>query len=554
MRKIDWHFSYRFVSVCIILLLAIVSITFGVMASIKKNNNKIFRNEECGTTEEANAEIKSVNDDFDVDKSFNSHLPIVVINTKGEEFQQYGYWNQQSHTFTSDVNPDEAMTDCSVYLYDNVEGQNYLSDNPKTVSDAKIRYRGNSSQIYEKKQYLIKFVDDLGLDKDVDVFGMGEGNSWALNGSMIDKSMIRNFLAYKLSSNIMESSVDCDYCEMLLYNGKDYEYMGVYLMIEKVGRGEDRVNIGKFSPKNKVTSYILKRDRYDKWKLNLQNYSYVNDFSYGALQVEYPNPEELTNTGLSYIENDISAFEKALYSNDPNEFIKYRNYIDMRSFADYFIINELLVSYDAGLNSTYMYKDYGGKLKMGPVWDFDGTMDNHIYSPYDYDSTAFQNAPWFDRMMLDPVFCEMLISRYNELRKGVLSDDNINNIIDSTVAYLGNAQQREWSRWGHKYINSEYLKDSADRHGIIHINRNLNTFSEEIDKIKTVINNHGDWLDKNNNIFYLKVNTVKELEKYKIWDAENKSKLIKNNGSALAVIYISVFLIAVIMVQKEQPK
>jgi len=551
MKKKEWRFTYRFMSICIIVFLAAVTAFICLLTGYLKDNKELFRNSESAEAEEADEEIKSFGGDFTVDESFNSHLPLVVIDTNGEELQEYGYWNKDSHTFDSHINPDDAMTDCDVYLYDKEEGQNFLSDEPEEVLNAKIRYRGNSSQIYEKKQYLIKFVDDLGQDKDVNVFGLGEGNSWALNGSMIDKSMLRNFLAYKLSSEIMESTVDCDYCEMILYSGGEYKYMGVYLMIEKVGRSEDRINIGKYSPKNKVTSYILRRDRYDKYKINLKNFGTINGLTYGTLQIEYPTEDKIADSAISYIENDISEFERALYSDDPGEFIKYRDYVDMQSFVDYFIINELLVSYDAGFNSTYMYKDYGGKLKMGSVWDFDGTMDNHIYSPYDYDSTAFQNSPWFDRMMLDPLFCEMLVNRYNELRKGALSDENINCIIDDTVKYLGNAQNREWARWGYKYINSEYLKDSADRHGILHINRNMNTFSEEINKIKSTIAKHGDWLDKNNSVFYLKLNSVKGLEENSILNAEYNSRLIKNKGSALAVVYIAAFLIAVILIQKE---
>lgn len=554
MKKYNWHFSYRFISICIIALLAVVSISVWVLISYEKENDKLFRNAESVNTEEANNETKVFGGDFTVDKSFNSHLPIVVIDTKGQEFKNYLYWNPESHTYVSDEDPNDIMTDCNVYLYDNEDSQNYLSDEPETVSEAKIRYRGNTSQTYEKKQYLIKFVDDNGEKKDVDVFGMGNDNSWILNGSMIDKSMMRNFLAYKLSAEIMEYAVDCEYCEMLFYNGTDYEYMGVFLMTEKIGRGEDRVNIGKYSQKNKATSYIVRRDRYDKWKINLKDYAFVNDLAHGALQIEYPNEDNITDAAISYIENDISEFEKALYSDDPNEFIKYRNYIDMQSFADYFIINELLQSYDAGFNSTYMYKDYGGKLTMGPTWDFDGDMDNYKHAPSDVDTIAFQNSPWFDRMMLDPVFCSLLVSRYNELRQDVLSDENIDYIIDSTVEYLGSAQNREWARWGYKYINNGYLLDSADRHGIIHINRNLNTFPKEINKLKTIFARHADWLDKNNSVFYLELNTVEGLNESDIWDAEYNSRLIKNKGSAMAIVYIAVFLIAVILLQKEQPK
>lgn len=494
-------------------------------------------------------EIETLNEDYIVDTSFSSHLPIVVIASNEGDFFDNTKWDKESETYQSILNPNETFTSCEIAIYDNGK-ENVLSNKPTIATNVNIRYRGNSSLHYAKKQYLIKLLDENGNNLDLNIMGMGKDNTWVLNGSLIDKSMIRNYLAYNISSQIMEVSTDAKFCEMFFFHDNQYKYMGVYLMTETAKRGNSRLPLRKYNPKYTQTDYILRRDRYDKWSVLLNNYATQNNLSYGTLAVKYPSDEEITEDTVKYIEEEISQFEKALYSNDPEVFVTYRDYIDMDSFVDYFIINEFFGNYDAGNNSTYMYKKAGGKLTMGPVWDFDGAMDNYYGGPFDYDSIAFQESPWFDRMLLDPEFCQKLIYRYQELREGVLSDEYITTFIDTTVAYLGKAQQREWARWGKHYIDSDYLQDGADRHGIMHTKRNLNSFEEEIDKIKTVITKHGEWLDQNTGTFYMKTNTVPGLESSVIAEVDNNNRFDFNYGALFAVIFVSVFFISIIMAQK----
>lgn len=495
-------------------------------------------------------EIETLSEDYLVDESFSSHLPIVVIDSDESEFFDNTKWDGESNAYQSIVDPNDTFTTCKIVIYDNGK-ENVLSNRPTITSDVNIRYRGNSSLHYAKKQYLIKMLDDKGNNRDVNIMGMGKDSTWILNGSLIDKSMIRNYLAYNIAGQIMNTAVDAKLCEMLFYHDNQYKYMGVYLMTETVKRDDNRVPLRKYNPRYTQTSYILRRDRYDKWSISLDNYAYQNELCYGYLSIKYPEKlDNITDETIKYIEDDISQFEKALYSNEPEIFVTYRDYIDMDSFVDYFLINEFFGNYDAGNNSTYMYKEAGGKLTMGPVWDFDGAMDNYYGGPFDYDSIAFHESPWFDRMLLDPEFCQKLISRYEELRKGVLADEYIDTFIDTVVSYLGKAQKREWSRWGKHYIDSDYLKDAIDRHGVMHKNRNLNSFEEEIAKIKTVIHDHAGWLDENVGTFYMKTNTVNGLESSVISEVDRDNQIYFNYGALLAVIFVGAFFISIILIQK----
>ena len=135
----------------------------------------------------------------------------------------------------------------------------------------------------------------------------------------------------------------------------------------------------------------------------------------------------------------------------------------MESFCDYFIINEYLTSYDAGLHSTYFYKDIGGKIKMGPVWDFDGALDNGSHTLTDYNYIVMKQRPWFECMIQDPVFVNKLCDRYKELRKGILSDENVKEKATEGLKFLGNAIERDSVRWGTEYEASS-LDEVVEMH------------------------------------------------------------------------------------------
>ncbi|MPM88942.1 hypothetical protein SDC9_136046 [bioreactor metagenome] len=177
-----------------------------------------------------------------------------------------------------------------------------------------------------------------------------------------------------------------------------------------------------------------------------------------------------------------------LYSDDPEVFATYSRYIDVDSFVDYFLFNEFFGSYDAGKNSTYMYKELGGKLHMGPVWDLDGALDNYVAQPLEWEVTAFQTQPWFDRLSMDDNFLDKLERRYAELRRGPLSDKTLYETVDGIAAYLGSAVEREWTRWGHIYTTFNRYSMQSDG-GLV---RNTSEFRQEVYRIKTSISRHAE--------------------------------------------------------------
>lgn len=441
--------------------------------------------------------LENINDDFTVKAGFTSHLPIVVLDTGGVEppintYYELNYEVPELGLYVP-IEGLDPYVDGTIAIYAREDGLNAVGDAPAFESRIRIKRRGNTSMYYEKAQWMVKLVTDSGQDYDADVLGMGAEHNWILNGSMYDKSMIRNYLAYCIASEIFPCTPDNRYCEVLLKDGDVYTYQGVYLLGESVEQGVDRVNIAEYREQDTFNSYIIRRDRYDKEAIMFDNYGRVNGYSSEYLSLLYPSRYRVSEDMVSYVGHDIDYIETLLYSEDEDVFSTYADVIDVDSFIDYFLINEYFGNYDAGNHSTYFYKDVGGKLTMGPVWDFDGAMDNYMYEPLKTESLAFYTKPWFDRLCTDAAFVKKLERRYTQLRHTTLSNRHIIGKINEITGYVGGAQEREWARWGHWYTteNRYSLLDYVTKDDTV-LHRNAVTYQDEIFRIKAVLREHGE--------------------------------------------------------------
>ena len=456
-------------------------------------------------------------------EGFESHLPVVVLNTDGQQIQS---------KLDTEGNPEINI---QVQIIDNENDVNAIGDAPAVDTVSTIRYRGNSSLYYDKKQYALEFINEDGTDYETEVMGMSAGSEWVLNGTFLDKSHIRNYIAYNIAGEIMDYSPNIRFCEVFIYDGSEYTYQGLYTMIESVKQAASRVDITKYDEEKVETSYIIRRDRFSEDEVMLYNYGTDNGLTSEWLGVKYPPASKLTEESYQYIEDDISNIEKILYSDDYETFMTYPNYIDVDSFVDYFVINEFFGNYDAGLHSTYAYKDLTGKLKMGPVWDYDGAMDNATPWELNVDATAFQTASWFDALIKDEEFCRQVVKRYKELRESYFSDEYIDSYIDEIVDYLGSAIDRDYLVWGYVF-DMDTLVNEENEFGVVN-NRNVETYEEEIDRIKMALHEHAEYLDSN---FYRNIagNTMSEPESL-------------DSMKYMAILFIISFFVIVIIVRQE---
>ena len=417
---------------------------------------------------------------------FQTHLPIVIIDTKGEEIPgnpiKQSENNIRKYTVTKDGS---TMLDTSLSIIDNKDEYNHLSDKPKIEVNSKIRIRGNSSRHFPKKNYLLRFEEDNEYIYKK-VMGMDAHYEWALHGPYLDKTLMRNYMWYNISGEIMEYAPNVRFCEVFIND----EYKGLYLMTETVSKGEEnsRINIKKTERNARQTGYILKLDRgsLDNRK-NVKTLLNDLDENPQVLDIKFPRSSGITNDKKQFIKEDFSKFEKSLFSYDfdsPNH--GYQNYIDVMNFVDYYIINEFSGNLDAGIYSTYIYKNINGKYKK-VVWDFNNSCDNYIETTDSGDFLQPEKNVWDFMLFKDEHFTELVINRYKELRKTYLSEEYLLNYIDDVREYLGDAVDRNYEVWGSAY-DDLLLKPEE---------RNIHSYDESIDQLKEYIINRGRWMDNN---------------------------------------------------------
>ena len=366
-----------------------------------------------------------------------------------------------------------------------------------------IEIRGASSQMFPKKSYGFETRDENNEDLNVSVLDMPEEEDWILYAPYSDKSLIRNILIYDLSRDMGRYASRSQFVELNINN----TFQGLYVFMEKLKRDSNRIDINKLKDdentgEDLTGGYILKIDKTAGTNLG-EGYNDQNSFTslYGPPNAtigqeinflyEEPDAEDITTEQKVYISNYMAQFEDVLASDDfTDPVLGYAAYIDVDSFLDFFLLNELSNNVDGYRLSTFMYKDKNEKLKIGPIWDFNLAFGNANYCSggetnvwaYKFNercSEDFWQVPfWWNRLLQDPEFVSRLKDRWNVLRGGVLSNGSIDSKVDGYVTTLTKAGSIEsnfntWSVlgtyiWPNNFIGSShsdeigYLKNWAE--------------------------------------------------------------------------------------------
>ena len=425
------------------------------------------------------------------DELFCSHLPLVIIETGGQEIpgkvtDKKDIFGEQIYTTAEDGTETIQVT---VDVIDNQNSNNHLGDSPDFSSKTEFRIRGHASRKFEKSPYLLKFVDEQGAKRNISVMGMDAHDKWILHGPYLDKSLIRNYIGYNWAGEIMEYAPNVRYCEVFL-NG---EYQGVYLMVEAIDNGDDcRLDLSKTEKNQKAVGYLLRIDRSTEAELdstaNIYTYSERMMHLRENLTIRYPGQSTLTDELANRIEMEFAEFEISLYSYDyDSDKNGYKRWIDAENFADYFVINELLCNNDAGRYSTYLYKDMSQKYKLC-VWDFNNACNNFPDDVMALDSYAVLDRMIYMMLFKNEEFVDRVLSRYYELRQTVLSEESMFEYIDDTLTFLGPAVQRNSDRW----------KDSIENWSpLTPVERNVYSQEEAVVQVKEFLHQRGTWLDEN---------------------------------------------------------
>ena len=414
--------------------------------------------------------------------------------------------------------PDEPKTTATLKIIDNAPGQlNNITDPPNGYNGfIGIELRGSTSQgLSAKKPYGIETRDALGNEILVSLLGMPAESDWALIAPYSDKSLMRDALAYLLAGKIMPYAPRVRFCELVL-NGA---YQGVYVLAENIKRDANRVNISKLtnldiSGDNLTGGYILKIDKptggagVDGWTSPRTPSIFY--------QLHYPKPDVILPEQRQYIFGFLEQFEQVMASEGyKNPVTGYQSILDIDTFVDFLIVNELARNVDGYRLSTFLYKDKNSKdprLKMGPVWDFNITFGNANYCKggdvtgyaYDFNSVCpgdFWQVPfWWNRLLSDNTFRLKVGNRWKNLRQDRFSDQSLLLKVDSMATLLASASVRNFQTWD---ILGTWIWPNNFVGG---------SYANEVSYLKTWIINRAAWLDNAFNGFLVPVYDTNDYE------------------------------------------
>ena len=434
-------------------------------------------------------------------KMYNTGLPVVRINTGGKSVTRRDTWVEGA-TMRIDL-PDGT-----------VAYQGSLS----------LKGRGNGTWTEtEKKPYALK------LDEKAKILGMHKQKRWCLLANYKDRTLLRNDISLWIARQTeMPYTVSGRFVE-LVWNGKN---MGNYYLCEQIRIDNNRVNIAEPNledPENGGMLILIddfldysSSDRQDKspmvgFRSTGSNRRY--DLPYVLKDPEEDADGRLLNSSskpFKYIQNYVNTMEDAIYALKTNpDNSKVKQYLDYESAVDYVLIQELTMNHDSyntwpkhGPHSAYLYKDAGGKLCYGPVWDF----DYHTYTLYgDFSQNQWNGSSWnsnenprlrqwellkmdnkggnkyyfADLAKYDSEFRSLLIQRWNQYKNTWKTEfpkyvDMMADSIRLSESYNNTLWKKNESLTNYRQ-NGDYTL----------------TFQQAVNAIKTAFQKRWDWIDQN---------------------------------------------------------
>ena len=400
----------------------------------------------CWSNGDTNDELTiTISEDLEVYPIFGLdylEVPIMTINTENSQ----------------EVVSKETYLKCVINIF-NSDGTSDILD-----ASAQIKGRGNYSWNYPKHPYRIKF------DSKQKVLGMNKNKNWALLANYCDKTSLRSAIGFKTSQLIgKEYTVDSRFVALMI-NG---EYLGLYQIAELIKEGSDRVNISD-------DGFIIENSQYDD-KANKFFSAEANIF----YNFKYPDDDEITETQVASAKSAIDEFEAILYADDSIAFSEeygYRNYIDVESFAKFFLIHNVISNGDT---NKYIYKyDNSGasKLFMGPVWDFEWSLGIGWYYGDRKNKNNELIIHLYQERLLEDQYYKSVIKGIWEQVRGTIKQDLL-DYINGLATSMKESIALNFEKW-------QILDQQVSVGGVP-----LGSFEAELTCDKAYLSAHIDWLD-----------------------------------------------------------
>ena len=339
---------------------------------------------------------------------------------------------------------------------------------PGFTGTTAIRGRGNTTwDNYPKKPYAIK------LDSSSEMLGMPSHKRWVLLANYMDRTLIRNHIAFEISRRTgLEWTPRGQFVELVLND----VHLGNYYLCEHIKPGESRLNITEMQASDldeeSITGgYVLEFDYYydeiNQFRSEIFNY---------PVMIKYPEEEILQHEQFEYIRNYINSFEQLLTEPDFVQTRKYASLIADTTFIDWWFVMELTSNYETRYpKSSYFYKDRMDILKAGPVWDFDwGTFTSQRVSGF-----YAKDHLYYVQLFQDPVFVNKVKQRWNNFKPLF---EEITDLITTAGLPLYNSSELDDALWS--LLNSDSFNEDEKL-----------SFRDAVNRMKNTYANRLRWLD-----------------------------------------------------------
>lgn len=350
------------------------------------------------------------------------------------------------------------------------------------ILSGRIRGRGHSTWEWSKKPYRLK------LDEAFPIMGFMENRDWILLSNYADKSLIRNIVAYDMGRELGTFVWTArQYPVDLFING---EYQGVYAIGEHREVAESRIDLDESDDVDR--GYLLEVGGADDEDME-KDYDYFHTNTHSAEYITFADPkaDKLSDEQRKFVRDYVNAADEAIVNGGD-----YEEYIDVDSFVDWVIIQELTCNLDSCFRrSCYITKDKGGKLKMGPIWDFDLAfgnfeLDNKAYDTWFTIGTADENAyiyvNWCNYLMKDERFRARLEERWFEVRDTLL--ETAERSIAENKAKIYASQKENFKRWSNLGYKNGYQSWAT---------ANIGTYDGQIEYLRDFLQKRAEWIDEN---------------------------------------------------------
>ena len=351
----------------------------------------------------------------------------------------------------------------------------------KTEYEVKVKGRGNSTWGMVKKPYALKF------DEKVQLLDGVKSKQWCLLANHADQSLMRNYLGLSLGNSLdgLEWNPTPNYVDFYL-NG---EYQGNYLLTEKISASKEKVNILE-DTFDTNSGYLIEMDARapEEGKENEDYFTlpYGSVRSY-ALKSPEKGDDYYSKEKLYYIKDYMNKALNAIRQKE-----NYLDYIDVNSFIDWYIVNEVFMTTDAGYSSVYFNKNKDGKLKIGPLWDMDlsagnpGHLDAYLRHPKGFYVPRSDKNIWFHYLLKDRLFQERLVKRWNEIYPTLLK--TLPMKVFETLEIINYSAYKNFTKWNN-IIGQENEWFTATE------TLNRKTYEEQVQFLYDYLKVRIDWLN-----------------------------------------------------------